>query len=137
MDPTLGRAPKKYAARYYQIKVGHGVVETFLARIGAIETPECWWCGAREQTVVHLYTECRQWRKKRRKLTRELKKQCISWQARSDKRWVASLLANKQATGALVKFLKDTEVGSREGAAQRELEWERRNDEEGINLLID
>lgn len=37
----LGSAPKKYALRYYELKVGHGAVETFLARIGTIETAEC------------------------------------------------------------------------------------------------
>ena len=52
---ALGRAPKKYASRYYQLKVGHGAVGTFLVRIRVIETPECWWCGATEQTVEHLY----------------------------------------------------------------------------------
>lgn len=39
---ALGSAPKKYASRYYQLKVGHGAVGTFLVRIGVIETPECW-----------------------------------------------------------------------------------------------
>ena len=137
INPTLGNAPKKYAARYYQLKVGHGAVGTFLARIGATETPKCWWCGAREQTVVHLYTECRRWRNERRKLIRELKKRKIDWQARPDKKWVASLLANEQAIEALLKFLRNTEIGSREGAAQRELEWEQRNDKEGEELLTD
>jgi len=119
------------------LKVGHGAVGTFLARIGVTETPKCWWCGVREQTVVNLYTECRRWRNERRKLTRELNNQGIIWQARPDKRWVASLLANKEAVGALLKFLRNTEGGSREGAAQRERDWERRNDEEKEDLLID
>lgn len=72
MDPTFGHAPKKYASRFYQLKVGHTAVGTFLARIGAIETPECWWCGEAEQSVVHLYTRCRRWRKERRKMIREV-----------------------------------------------------------------
>ncbi len=71
---ALGSAPKKYASRYYQLKVGHGAVGTFLVRIGVIETPECWWCGATEQIVEHLYARCRKWRKQRRKLVRELEK---------------------------------------------------------------
>lgn len=137
IDSKLGNAPKKYAARYYQLKIGHGAVGTFLARIGAIETPRCWWCGAREQTVIHLYTECRRWTKERRKLIRELRKQSISWLARPGKRWLASLLANERAVGPLLKFLRSTEIRSRAGSAQRELEWEGRNDEEGENLLND
>ena len=54
ISPTLGKTLKKYAIRYYQLKVGRGAIGTFLARIGAIETPESWWCGAREQTIIHL-----------------------------------------------------------------------------------
>ncbi len=60
---ALGNASKKYASRYYQLKVGHGAEWTFLIRIGAIETPEYWWCRASEQTVEHLYARCRKWRK--------------------------------------------------------------------------
>ena len=135
--PTLGRALKKYAIRYYQLKVGHGAIGTFLARIGAMETPECWWCGAQEQTVIHPYTECRRWRRKRRKLSRELGQLGISWQPWPARRWLGSLLANEQAVGPVLKFLKDTEVGSREGARERELEWQKRSDQEGGDQLTD
>lgn len=45
MNPTLGEALKRCAMRLYQLKIGHGAVGTFLAGIGAMETPECWWCG--------------------------------------------------------------------------------------------
>ena len=137
IDPILGKAPKKYAARYYQLKVGHGAVGTFLAKIGAVESPKCWWCNTREQTVVHLYAKCRRWRRERRRLIRELGKQGITWEAQVEKRWLASLLANERAIGALLKFLEDTEVGSREGATEREAEWERRNDREGESRLSD
>ena len=37
-----------------------------------------------EQTVMHLYTECRRWRKPRRGLIRELGKHSISWQTRAE-----------------------------------------------------
>ena len=39
----LGKTLKKYAIRYYQLKVGHKIIGNFLARIRAIKTPECWW----------------------------------------------------------------------------------------------
>lgn len=51
--PGVSNTSRKYAMRYFQLKVGHGAIGTFLARIGAVETPECWWCGAEEQTVIH------------------------------------------------------------------------------------
>ena len=42
ISSTLRNAPKKYVSRYHQLKVGNGAVETYLARIGKIETPQCW-----------------------------------------------------------------------------------------------
>lgn len=133
INSTLGKSPKKIAARYYQLKTGHGAFGAYLARIGALDTPRCWWCNAREQTVVHLYTECRRWRKERRKLIRELRKHSISWQNRAEKRWLAELLANEQAVDPLMRFLKSTEIGCRERAVERELEWEQRRDQEDGN----
>lgn len=97
---TLGSAPKKYASRYYQLKVGHGAAGTFLARIGVIETPECWWCGVAEQTVEHLYTRCRKWRKQRRKLVRELEKEGVNWQPQVERRWLAGLLGDERAVAS-------------------------------------
>lgn len=54
-----------------------------------------------------------------------------------EKRWLASLLANKRAIGALLKFLEDTEVGSRKRATEKEAKWERRNNQEGESKLSD
>ena len=135
INSTLANAPKKYASRYYQLKVGHGAIGTFLTRIGVIESPECWWCGETEQSVEHLYARCRRWRKERRHLVRELGKEGIRWQAQAERRWVAELIANERAVAPLLRFLKKTEIGGREGARERELEWERRNDQAGEDLL--
>ena len=66
INSVLGNAPKKYVARYFQLKVGYGAGRTYLARIGRIETPECWWCREPVQSVEHLYTRCRSWRRERR-----------------------------------------------------------------------
>ena len=79
MDPLLGKAKKIYASRFYQLKVGHGAIGTFLKRIGVAETGECWWCGAAENTGV----------------------------------------------------------GNREGATEREVEWQQRRDQEGEDQLGD
>ena len=37
--------------------------------------------------------------------------------------------------GPLLEYLKSTEVGGREGGKERELEWERRDDQAGEELL--
>ncbi len=135
INPILGNAPRKYASRYYQLKVGYGAVGTYLARIGIIETPECWWSKETVQSVEHVYTRCRKWRKERRKLVRELEKEGIIWQPQVERRWLAGLLANEKAVAPLLGFFKTTEVGGRERAREREVEWERRNDRAGEDLL--
>lgn len=137
MSKVLGSTSKKYASRYLQLKVGHGAVGTYLARIGAIETPQCWWCNGAEQTVEHLYTKCRRWRKERRKLMRTLCKEGISCQGWTERKRLAELLANEKAIGPILGFLKSTEVGRRDGAREREKERERRNYQAGEELLGD
>ena len=74
-------------------------------------------------------------KKARRKLVRELEKEGIKWQAQVERRWLANLLANEKAVAPLLRFLKATDVGGREGAREREKEWERRNDQAGEELL--
>ena len=137
MDPLLGNTKRFYASRFYQLKTGHGAIGTFLCRIGAIETAECWWCGSAEQSVIHLYAKCRKWRVERRALRKNLKKAGVKWQRRSEKRWLAQLLADKHAVGPLLEFLNNTEVGNRGGAAEREAEWQQRRDQEGEDQLGD
>ena len=41
INPILAKAPKKYASRYYELKVGHGAIGNFLTRTGVKESPEC------------------------------------------------------------------------------------------------
>ena len=137
ISKVLGRTAKKYASRYFQLKVGHGAIGTYLARIGVIETPQCWWCGQAEQLVEHLYTKCRKWRKERQRRLRNLYKEGIRWQGWTEKKGLAELLANERAVDVLVGFLKATEVGGREGAKERELEWERKDDRLGEEMLTD
>ena len=125
----------KYASRYLQLKARHGGVGTYLAKIGVIETPKCWWCGQAKQFVEHLYIKCWWWRKERRKLTSSLCKEGISWQGWTERKKIAELLANEKAMGLLLGFLISTEVGGREGAKERELEWMQRDDWIGEELL--
>ena len=132
---VLGNPPKKYASRFYQLKVGHGAVGTYLARIGVIEAPDCWRCKEGVQSVEHLYAKCRKWRKERRKLVRELEKEGVIWQPQVERRWLAGLLVNEKAVAPLLGFLKTTGVRGREGVRERELEWEQRNDRAGEDLL--
>ena len=60
----------------------------------------------------------------------DLNKIGIQWQRQLERKWPAELLANEQAVGLLLVYLKDKEVGSREGAVEKILEWRRRTDQE-------
>ena len=59
----------------------------------------------------------------------------IYFTTRTEKKGLADLLANEKAMGPLLEYLKATEVGGREGAKEGELEWGRRNDQAGEELL--
>ena len=62
-------------------------------------------------------------------------KEGISWQGWTERKGLAELLGNEKAMGPLLGLLKSTEVGGRAGAKEKELEWERRNDQAGEELL--
>ena len=82
-----------------------------------------------------MYAQCRKWRKQRRKLVRELGKEGVNSQPQIEKRWLVGLLRDEKVVASLLKFLKTTGVEGREGAREREQEWERKNDQEGEDLL--
>lgn len=87
------------------------------------------------QSVKHFYTRCQRLRKKRRKLVKKLEKEGIIWQAQAERRWLAGLLKNKKVVLPLLRILNATEVGARKRAREKELEWERENDQAGEELL--
>ena len=68
-------------------------------------------------------------------MIRELYTGGLRWHAQAERRWLAELLANERATKPPLRFLQATEIGGREGARERELEWERKNDQAGEDLL--
>lgn len=47
----------------------------------------------------------------------------VRWQAQIEGKWLAELLANKKSTKPLLKILQTTEIGGREEAKERKLEW--------------
>lgn len=53
IDPLLGKTRKYYASRFYQLKIGHGAIVTFVNRIQVVGIAECWWSGDAEQSVIH------------------------------------------------------------------------------------
>ena len=75
-----------------------------------------------------MYARCRKWRKQRRKLIRELEKEEIRWQQQVERIWLAGLLGDEVAVAPLLNFLKTTGIRGKEGATEKELEWERKNE---------
>lgn len=71
--------------------------------------------GIAEQTVEHLYARCQKWREKRKKLVRELEKEGVISQPQVERRWLANLLGDEKAAALLLRFLKTTGIGRREG----------------------
>lgn len=59
ISPIIDQAPKRYASRFFQLKVMHGAVGVFLERIGLMETAKCCWFGQADEEVDHLYSKCR------------------------------------------------------------------------------
>ena len=56
----------------------------------------------------------------------------IDWQAQTTKKWLADLLANETAVVRVLRILKATDIGR---ARERGLEWERKNNQAGEDLL--
>ena len=135
IQPTLGQAPKKYAAQFFQLRVGYATTGVFLERIGKRETAEYWWCWQTDQLVSHLYTKCRKWKKERRALKKEFKERGIGWQRRPESRWLASLLANEQTINPLLNFLMITDIEGKKGEREGAAEENRRAGEESEELL--
>lgn len=56
--------PKAIASRFYQLPSGHALIAPFLKEKGRWTDPEiCWWCGGGRQARVHLFKECREWKR--------------------------------------------------------------------------
>ena len=91
----------------------------------------------KQNSRLGTYTPSAENGKEWRKLLRNIYKEGIRWQGWTERKGLAELLANEKALGPLVGFLKSTDVGGREGAKERELEWERRDDQVGEELLTD
>ncbi len=73
INPTQGTAPKRYAARFYQLKVGNGAVGTFLARIWVIDTPPNAGGVWRQSSLSKTFTlNVGDGERERRKMVREL-----------------------------------------------------------------
>ena len=131
IDHTLAKASKALTGRFLQLKAGHAVVGTYLYRIKAAEDESCGWCRNPRQSVAHVLLGCRRWRRERDVLRAALAKVNITWPIGPGGRWLADLMGTEKAVEPLLGYLKSTEVGRREGAAEGDRTWGERRDREG------
>lgn len=69
--PQLRRAPKRVAARFFQLLSGHAIIAPFLKdRWGRTDSDRCRWCEKGRQSREHLFKDCSAWTKEIRELWR-------------------------------------------------------------------
>jgi len=57
-DPTVAKARKRPAARFYQLKTGHCLTGQYLAWTMRRPDATCWCCQYHTQTRDHLFKHC-------------------------------------------------------------------------------
>jgi len=67
-DPTVAKANKRLASRFYQLKTGHCLTGQYLAWTTRRPDATCWWCQYKIQTREHLFKNCPQWKSQQKTL---------------------------------------------------------------------
>ncbi|EED21745.1 conserved hypothetical protein [Talaromyces stipitatus ATCC 10500] len=122
LDPVAGKAPKRVASRYYQLKTGHAPIGTYLYRIGQRESPECQACKEPHETVRHVLFECRGRRAGRRTLYHALKKAGVPLPTAAEENPEARLFAEPRATQGLLQFVAEANLFNDKERTAREAE---------------
>jgi hypothetical protein len=104
MHTLLGKAMKKIAERYFQMKVGHTLTGVYLEHITKSESQECLWCGHKWQTRDHLFKWYNKWKRQQNNLWKKLRKKC-KWKERR-KVPMSQVFDIDDAVKAVLKFLK-------------------------------
>ena len=109
--------PRKIASAFYQLKIGHGYLKSYLQSVKRSTNDRCR-CGQSE-TTEHLILSCLETTNARRRLTNKLGGE-LSLQL---------LLHTKVGTEAMLEFLQETQIATREWHLGRNEELT--EDEEG------
>jgi hypothetical protein len=119
LDKAAGRAPKRIASRYYQLKIGHAPIGAYLHRIKARDSQECKACGAIRETVFHILFECRAHHKARKELYRGLVSAGVPLPTAAEASPEARLFSEPKATAVLLQFVSNANLfQDREQAAK-------------------
>ena len=90
------------ASTFYQLKLGHGYLNSYLARIGKSDNARCS-CGA-TQTAAHLLLSCKWYRRERKELKEMLEEDSLT---------LPLLLHTKKGIAATLTFLESTKLATR------------------------
>ena len=123
LDKIAAKAPKRLASRYYQLKIGHAPIGTYLHRIKARDSPECKTCGALRETVSHILFECRGRRGARRVLYRGLVDAGVPIPTAAEDSPEARLFSEPRATAALLQFVGSANLFHDKEQAAKESDW--------------
>ena len=118
-DPTVAKANKRLASRFYQFKTGHFLTGQYLAWTTRRPDATCWWCQYSIQTREHLLKNCPQWRSQQKTLwtsVLEEAKQLPGPTRGRDRTSIAELLADERCSQAVLDFLANTDVGRTSGS---------------------
>ena len=70
------------AGRYSQLLSGHATIGPYLkGKARKTDSGKCWWCRGGQQNRYHLFTECRAWPPRARKMWKTMGKVC-GWRQR-------------------------------------------------------
>jgi len=141
-DPTVVRANKRLASRFYQLKTGHCLTGQYLAWTTRRPDATCWWCQYKIQTREHLFKNCPQWKSQQKTLWTTVLEETrrLPGPARGrDRTQIAELRADERCSQAVQDFLATTDVGrtsgptvaaDEDGAASEASEWDAREQAE-------
>jgi len=113
---VVEQAPKRLAGRFHQLRTGHCRTGQYLEWTKNADSAACGWCQYRTQTREHLFKHCREWKRQQKILWAEVRKETGKGKERHA---IRDLFADERCTGAILGFLRTTEVGSRVGPKEK------------------
>ena len=109
---------RELASSFYQLKLGHGYIKSYLYRLGHSNNKFCQ-CSKKE-TAEHLLLSCKELKTARDKLKKDLEGNRLSLQL---------LLHTKPGIEKTLDFLKETRIATQKWHLERRLDEEREEEE--------
>jgi hypothetical protein len=113
---AVAGAPKRLAARWYQLKTGHCLTGQYLEWTKNRDSAKCGWCPCKKQTREHLFKNCPRWKLQQKTLWAEVRRETGKGRTRFKMR---DLFADERCTQPILAFLRTTKVGRRMGEKRK------------------